>query len=139
MSDPTPAPAPAPAALPATLTSLWHTIQTNYRDLGLFVLGGLGLTIIGGLIDYVSQFFGDSTFVRLVFPALSNYFQGFAKFLGSGICATVVFMFLWRTIGHFGNHSFQEGWDDLSRKEKFYVYVGTAMCALIAASNCFAK
>ena len=135
MSDPITTPTPAAT----TLASIWHTIQTNYRDLVLFALGGLGLTIVGGLIDYVAQFFGDSTFVRLVFPAVSNYFQGFARFIGAGLCSTLLFMVLWRTIGHFGNHSFQDGWVELSVKEKFYVYVGTAMCALIAAANCFSK
>ena len=129
--------APATATPPRLLQSIWHTILTNGRDLILFAVIGVGLSMVGGLIDYVSNLFDNSRFFALVLPTLSNYLQGFSKFIGASLCATLVFMVLWPTLAHFGNHSFQDGWDTLSVKERFFTYVGTIMVALLAAALCF--
>lgn len=136
----TPAPAPAPApATPPLIPSIWHTIRTNGRDLLIFAIMGLGLAVFGGVVDYVAQFFGGNRFLALALPTLSNYAQGFSRFIGSSLCATLVFMILWPTVAHFGNHSFKEGWDSLTVRERFFTYIGTIMVALIAAAHCFSS
>lgn len=117
--------------------SFLHTIRSNARDIFFFLVLGIGLTAVSGLIDYVAELFGENRFVHLVLPSVSLYLQGFAKFVGASLSATMVFMFLWPTISHFGNFSFGEGWQSLSTREKFLVYLGMVSVALLAASNCF--
>lgn len=121
------------------MNSLLKTIATNWRDLLAFVIIGLGISILGGVIDYFSALFSGNKFLLLVLPTISNYLQGFSKFIGASITATFVWMLLWPTINQFGNHSFQEGWDSLGLRGKFITYVAIIGVALIAAAICFSK
>lgn len=121
------------------ITGFLKTLQTNLRDIIAFILIGLGIAILGGLVDYVSALFGSSKFVALVFPTVSNYLQGFSKFIGASITATLLWMLLWPTVNEFGNHTFQEGWKSLTLPQQFATYVSLIIAALLAAAICFSK
>lgn len=113
------------------------SLKTNWRDLLAFTVIGLGLASLGGVLDYVSAYFSDNTFVHLVLPTLSNYLQGFSKFIGASLTSTLLFMLLWPTLNTFGNDSFKLGWESLTVSQKFFTYLGMIAVALLAASICF--
>lgn len=133
--DTTPTTTPAPVT--SFLMSVWHTLKTNCRDVFFFIILGLGLAVAGGVIDYVARLFGDSRFMSLVLPTVSNYLQGFSRFMGASICATFIWMLLWHTVNHYGNQKFAESWGNLSEEKKFFTYVGLICVALIGACICF--
>ncbi len=109
------------------------TIITNWRDIALFLVIGLGLVILSGLIDYVSARLG----FQLILPAISNYLQGFSRFVGAGLAASLLGLVAWPTINRFGNHSFQAGWDAIPLWGKTITYIALAAACLIAAAICF--
>jgi hypothetical protein len=113
------------------------TILANWRDLLVFVLFGLGLAILGGVVDYAASATAESTFARLTLPTLANYLKGFSNFTGASICATLVWMWLWPTVSHWSNDRFAAGWDALSDAQRFFTYVALIAVALIAAAICF--
>jgi len=121
------------------MNSFLKTLHTNWRDITAFILIGLGLAVLGGLIDYVSALFGKSRFILLVLPTISNYLQGFSKFIGASLTATFVWMLLWPTVNSFGNHEFQDGWAALTLQQKFATYIALIIAALIAAALCFSR
>lgn len=114
-----------------------RTIKTNWRDLVAFFTLGIGLALIGGVIDYAATRYSDSTIAALFLPPLANYLQGFARFAGAAVCATFVWMILWPTVNRWSNHSFQAGWNSLSATGKFIAYTTLVSVALIAAAICF--
>jgi len=118
--------------------SFLKTLATNWRDLLAFVLIGIGLAVIGGVIDYAAGRYADSGLARLILPPLANYLQGFSRFMGASITATFLWMMLWPTVNRYGNHSFADGWNALSPAARFFTYVGLIGVALIAAAICFA-
>lgn len=113
------------------------TLRTNWRDLVAFLVLGLGLSSMGGLTDYYAARFGDNELVRLVTPSISNYLQGFAKFIGACIAASTLWMILWPTVSKFGNHAFEIAWRSLTSAQQFFTYLGLIGVALIAAAICF--
>jgi hypothetical protein len=113
------------------------TLKTNWRDLLAFVVLGMGLASTGGVIDYVSTYFGDNAFLHLVLPSLSNYLQGFSKFVGAAVAASTVYLMTWPTVSEFGNHSFKEAWSTLTIQQKLFTYVGLISVSLVAAAICF--
>jgi len=119
------------------MNSLLKTIKSNWRDFIAFALIGLGLAMLSGAIDYFSARFGDNTFIRLVLPTLSNYLQGFSRFIGASLTATCLWMLLWPTISQFGAGRFTEGFDSLGVKGQFICYITLIGVALIAAAICF--
>lgn len=121
------------------MNSFLKSLQTNWRDLLFFLLIGLGLAIVGGLIDYVAALFGTGKFVTLVLPTVSNYLQGFSRFVGASLTATFVWMLLWPTVNRFGNDSFNLGWTAMGLRGQFITYVSLIGVALIAAAICFSK
>lgn len=119
-------------------SSILHTLATNWRDLLAFAVIGLGLASSSGVLDYVSTYYGNNTFLSLVLPSVSNYLQGFSKFVGAGVCASILWMATWPTVSKFGNHFFEDGWGSLTIQQQFFTYVGLIATALIAGSICFA-
>lgn len=113
------------------------TIKSNWRDLIAFVIFGIGLAIIGGVIDFAAGRYADNTVARLILPPLANYLQGFSRFLGASFSATFVWMLLWPTISQFGNEKFTDGWAALTTVQRFVVYLALIATALIAAAICF--
>ena len=121
------------------MNSFLKTLQSNWRDLLAFVLLGLGLAMLGGVMDYFSARFGENSFVRLVLPTLSNYLQGFSRFIGASITATFVWMLLWPTVNKFGNDDFAFGFECMGVRGKFITYISLVGIALLAAAICFSR
>ena len=117
---------------------MFKTITTNWRDIVAFLIIGIGITILSGLIDYASTRFGDSTFLRLILPPLVNFLKGFSKFYAAAVSATTLWMLLWPTVNHWANHSFAEVWEQwLTPQHRFLTYIVLVGFALIAAALCF--
>lgn len=117
--------------------SFLDSIKNNARDLLAFFIVGLGISALGAVLDWVGTYNGDNKFISLTVPALAVYLQGFSRFIGASLTATLFWMLLWPTVDRFGNHSFSEAWESLSLQQKFLTYVGLVSVALLAASNCF--
>ncbi len=109
------------------------TIITNWRDIVAFLLIGIGLVILSGVIDYVSGWLG----FKLILPAISNYLQGFSRFVGANLAASVIGVALWPTINRFGNHSFKDGWEAIPLQGQCLVYIGLFVAESIVAAICF--
>jgi hypothetical protein len=109
------------------------TLKTNWRDIVVFLLIGLGLVIVSGLIDYVSGWLG----FRLILPAISNYLQGFSRFVGANIAASVIGIALWPTVNKFANEGFADAWRTLTAQQHLGIYIGLFAVEAIAAAICF--
>jgi hypothetical protein len=118
--------------------SFLKTLATNWRDVLAFVIIGVGLAILGGVIDYTAGRYADNGFARLILPPLTNYLQGFSRFVGAIVSATVFWMMLWPTVNKYGNNNFADGWAGLAPASRFFTYVGLIAVALVAAAICFA-
>lgn len=113
------------------------TIKANLRDLVAFVLIGLGFACIGGLLDYVAAWGADKGFLALVIPTISNYIQGFSRFIGASLTATFVWMLLWPLVSSTANIKFDETFKSLPATHQLAVYLTLILGALIAAAICF--
>ncbi len=109
------------------------TFITNWRDITAFLLIGLGLVVVSGFIDYVSAWLG----FQLVLPAVSNYLQGFSRFVGANLAASVIGMALWPTVNRFANESFADAWRSLTQAQHIAAYLGLFAVETIAAAICF--
>ena len=109
------------------------TLRTNWRDIAFFLLIGLGLVVLSGLIDYVSGWLG----FRLILPALSNYLQGFSRFVGANIAASLLGIALWPTVNRFANERFADAWRALTIQQHLGIYLGLFAVETIAAAICF--
>jgi hypothetical protein len=117
--------------------NLLSTLKTNWRDLLAFIIIGLGLACLGGLIDYVSARVLEGGFWHLVLPTISNYLQGFSKFIGASVSATLLWMLLWPTVSSDANENFNEIFKQQSLAERMNIYLMLVLGALIAAAICF--
>ena len=115
------------------------TFSTNWRDVLHFIFFGLFLAAASGLVDYVSTRYVDDTFFHLILPPLVNFLKGISRFYGAVFCATFLWMLLWPTVNHFGNHRFRNAWDGLTAAQQFLTYVGLIAVALLTAAICFAS
>ncbi len=113
------------------------TLKSNWRDLVAFVLIGLGFACVGGILDYVSNWGKDGGFLALVLPTLSNYIQGFSKFIGASLTATFVWMLLWPKVSNSANTTFNDTFETLSAEKRLVIYLALVAVALIAAAICF--
>ena len=113
------------------------TIKANLRDIVAFVLIGLGFACMGGVLDYFAAKGAHGGFLALVLPTISNYVQGFSKFIGASITATLLWMLLWPKVSHTLNLTFDEAFDKLEPKEKVNIYIALISVGLIAAAICF--
>ena len=114
------------------------TIKANARDLLAFVLIGLGIASLGGCIDYLAVRALDGGFLALVLPTISNYLQGFSRFIGASLTATFLWMLLWPTVSSHANKDFNADFKALGFHHKLAVYLALVIGALIAAAICFA-
>lgn len=116
------------------------SLKTNWRDILAFLLLGVGLAAVGGTVDYVNARYGAlNEWSALMLPSLSNYFQGFSKFVGAVVTASIFYMFTWPAINKFSNAGFATAWRNLDSEKKLYVYVALMAVALLAASICFSS
>lgn len=113
------------------------TLKANWRDLLAFFVVGLGLACIGGVLDYFSNRVLAGGFWQLVLPTVSNYLQGFSKFIGASVTATVFWMLLWPHVSTDANASFNTTFRAMDPEKRMVVYLVLILGALIAASNCF--
>ena len=115
------------------------TIKANARDLLAFLLIGLGFATLGGVLDYVAAWGADGGFLALVIPTISNYIQGFSRFIGASLTATFMWMLLWPLVSSTANESFDSTFKALTAPQKLGVYLGLISVALVAAAICFAN
>lgn len=113
------------------------TIKANWRDLVAFLLVGLGFASVGGVLDYISNWGDDGGFLALVLPTISNYIQGFSKFVGASLTATLLWMLFWPKVSSTENESFDSQFEGLNPAQKVAVYLSLIIGALIAAAICF--
>ena len=114
------------------------TLKANWRDLLAFIIVGLGLAAIGGVLDYFSNRVLAGGFWHLLLPSIANYVQGFSKFIGASITATVFWMFLWPHVSADANANFNETFKAMTPENRLTVYLCLMLGALLAASHCFA-
>lgn len=113
------------------------TIKSNWRDLVAFVLIGLGFACLGGVLDYLTTWVGKEGFFALVLPTISNYIQGFSKFIGASLSATFMWMLLWPKVSTSANTSFNDTFVNLPAEKRLVIYLSLVGVALIAAAICF--
>lgn len=113
------------------------TLKANWRDLLAFFVVGLGLACIGGTLDYFSNRVLAGGFWHLFLPTVSNYLQGFSKFIGASVTATIFWMFLWPHVSSDANTSFNDTFKLMSAEKRLVVYLALIIGALLASSNCF--
>lgn len=113
---------------------MFHTLKTNWRDLVLFFVVGLGLALAAAFVDYGAARFGLGSWA----PVIANYFKGFALFVAANFAAIFLGLLAWPTINRFGNESFQLGWEQFSLKEKTLIYMGVLFAEGLVAAICFA-
>jgi len=113
------------------------TIKANWRDLLAFALIGLGFASLSGVIDYFAVKLLDGGFFALVLPTISNYLQGFSRFIGASLTATFLWMLLWPTVSSHANKDFNTDFAALGFHHKLAVYIALILGALIAAAICF--
>ena len=114
------------------------TIRANWRDILAFILIGLGFACVGGMLDYIAAWGADGGFLALVIPTVSNYIQGFSRFIGASITATLLWMLLWPRVSSSANKSFDETFKTLMPQEQLWIYHVLILGGLIAAAICFA-
>ena len=117
--------------------NITKTLRSNWRDLVAFVFIGIGFACVGGILDYVSNWGKDGGFLALVLPTLSNYIQGFSKFIGASLTATFVWMLLWPKVSESANTSFNDTFVSLPAEKRLIIYLSLVAVALIAAAICF--
>jgi hypothetical protein len=120
------------------MKNAFGTIRANWRDLLAFVLVGLGFACVGGVLDYLAAWGKDGGFLALVIPTISNYIQGFSRFIGASITATLLWMLLWPRVSSTANKSFDTAFDALPANHQLAVYLALILGGLIAAAICFA-
>jgi len=113
------------------------TIKANWRDILAFILVGLGIACIGGVLDYIAAWGADGGFLALVIPTISNYIQGFSRFIGASITATLLWMLLWPRVSSTANKSFNTAFEALPANHQLVVYLALIIGGLIAAAICF--
>ncbi len=113
------------------------TIKVNARDILAFVLVGLGIACLGGILDYFAAKTLDGGFFALVLPTVSNYLQGFSRFIGASLTATLLWMLLWPKVSSTLNGSFDEIFEAMPAVHKLILYVALILGGLISAAICF--
>jgi hypothetical protein len=110
------------------------TLRTNWRDIVLFLVVGLGLALAAAFVDYLSTRFGLGSWAAVI----ANYFKGFSMFVGANFAAIFFGLCAWPTINNFGNTEFHVGWGEFNRKEKTIVYMAVLFAEGLVAAICFA-
>jgi ABC-type phosphate transport system permease subunit len=115
---------------------MMNTLKTNWRDIVLFLVVGLGFAFLTDWLIAVSTSSGLSTSIA----SALNFLSGFSKFVGATLAATFLGLISWPTFNKFANDdfSFQKGWDALGDKGKFITVVAVLMGYAVVAAICFA-
>ncbi len=116
-----------------SLITSFRTIATNWRTIVMFVIFGLGLAFLSDFVVNWSTRKGDVTGLATV----SNYLQGFSRYVGANAAAALLGIVAWPTINKFGNSRFQEGWDSLGLQGQTIVYIALMATEGICAAICF--
>jgi hypothetical protein len=113
------------------------TIKANWRDILAFVLIGLGFACAGGILDYFAAWGSEKGFLALVIPTISNYIQGFSRFIGASITASLLWMLLWPLVSSNANKNFDTLFAALPGNHQLFVYIALILGGLISAAICF--
>lgn len=110
------------------------TIKTNWRDIVVCLGLTLGLALAADVLERVAITNEGQVWLANVVISL----RGLAAFAGANLAAFFMLAVAWPTINAFSNDSFNLGWNSLSHKEHFYVFVAVALGYIVSASICFA-
>jgi ABC-type siderophore export system fused ATPase/permease subunit len=109
-------------------------MATNWRNIVLFLVVGLGLSFASDFVVNWATREGDITGLATV----TNYLQGFSRYVGATCAVALLGIVAWPTVNKFANNSFQHAWDVLSDEKRLFVYIGIMLVETIAAAICFA-
>jgi ABC-type siderophore export system fused ATPase/permease subunit len=113
---------------------MFQTLKTNWRDIVLFLLIGIGFAILADFLVYWASRTGNSLGVA----SLLNYLQGFSRFVGANLAAALLGVIVWPTLNRFGNQKFSHAWQTLPPGDQLKVYVSVLLLQGIMAAICFA-
>lgn len=107
----------------------------NWREIVLFLIIGLGFSVIADLLISLSA--GAGWAVGSV-ATVTNYLQGFSRFIAVCLCATFLGMTLWPTVARFAEVNFKQVYDNaFTPKEKIVTFIAVVSVLLITAAICF--
>jgi hypothetical protein len=114
---------------------MMSTLKTNWRDIVLFLVVGLGFSFLVDWLIAASTAAGLSTSIA----SALNFLSGFSKFVGATAAATFLGLLTWPTFNKFANDdfSFQRGWEALGDKGKLITLVSVLLGYTLVAAICF--
>jgi hypothetical protein len=116
-----------------TPMTLLKTLKTNWRDI---VSAGAIVIAVAFVADIIERL--SVTEDGLVWlSSVVNTLQGLAAFAGANLAGWFMLSVAWPSLNIFGNDSYDDAWDSLSRIHKFNVFVGVSCVELVAAAICF--
>lgn len=114
---------------------MFNTLKTNWRDIVLFLVIGLGFAFFADWVIYLATREGAT----IGLASMVNYLRGFSLFVGVNLAAALLGVTTWPTINKKFNQDgqFQRGWEALGDKGQVLVYIGLFQVQAIVAAICF--